>query len=168
MLPRGIYLSNLLHPPQYLTVRNGQPQVFFSSPDPLAPGAVAGQNNIYEWSHDQVFRLASGLEGTQGAPFSSVFAIFGGASEDGSDVYVVTPETLELGRRRRTAVRLRRPHRRRLPAAASAAGSLQRRRRRLLSGRAPGRPRHPRRRQHHLHRPRQPEADPGQEEEKGA
>lgn len=94
VLPRGIYLQNLLHPPRYLTVREGEPQVFFSSPDPLAPGAVAGQNNIYEWAHDQVFRLVSAQEGTQAKPTSSLFAVFGGASDDGSDVYVVTPETL--------------------------------------------------------------------------
>jgi hypothetical protein len=75
-------------------MRDGEPRVFFSSPDPLAPGAVAGQNNIYEWAHDQVFRLASALEGTQSVPQFAKFAMFGGASEDGSDVYVVTPETL--------------------------------------------------------------------------
>src|SRR5262249_19552713 len=43
ILTRDVYLNNELHPPRFLTVRNGEPSVFFSSPDPLAPGAVAGQ-----------------------------------------------------------------------------------------------------------------------------
>ena len=46
-------------------MRGGEPQVFFSSPDKLAPGAVEHQNNIYEWSHGQVFRLVSAQEGQQ-------------------------------------------------------------------------------------------------------
>jgi Tol biopolymer transport system component len=83
-----------LHPPRFLTMRDGEPQVFFASPDPLAPGAVAGQNNVYEWSHDQVYRLVSAEEGQQEHPFPAFFAVFGGASEDGSDVYLITPETL--------------------------------------------------------------------------
>jgi hypothetical protein len=75
-------------------MHDGEPQVFFSSPDPLAPGAVAGQNNIYEWSHDQVFRLTGASAGTEVHPSSGFNAIFAGASEDGSDVYLTTPETL--------------------------------------------------------------------------
>jgi len=94
LLPREVPLQNPLHPPQFLTVRNGEPRVFFSSPDVLAPGAVAGQNNVYEWSHDQLFRLVSAQEGTQGHPVPGQNAVFAGASEDSSDVYVVTPETL--------------------------------------------------------------------------
>jgi hypothetical protein len=87
-------LEDELHKPQFLTMREGEPQVFFSSPDPLAPGAVAGQNNIYEWSHDQVYRLVSAEAGQQEHPFAGFLAVFGGASEDGSDVYLITPETL--------------------------------------------------------------------------
>jgi hypothetical protein len=88
------FFVNPLHAPRFLTMHDGEPQVFFSSPDPLAPGAVAGQNNIYEWSHDQVFRLVSAAAGTQVNPSSGFTAIFAGASEDGSDVYLTTPETL--------------------------------------------------------------------------
>jgi len=96
ILPRSNPLQSPLHPPRFLTVRNGEPQVFFSSPDSLAPGAVPGQNNIYEWSHDQVFRLVSSNEGTQasGHLTPGFFAVFGGASDDGSDVYLITPETI--------------------------------------------------------------------------
>jgi hypothetical protein len=86
--------ANRFHSPRFLTIHEGAPEVFFSSPDALAPGAVAGQNNIYEWSHDQVFHLVGAPEGTQIVPESAVSAVFGGASEDGSDVYLVTPETL--------------------------------------------------------------------------
>jgi len=94
VLARGTELNNELHAPQFLAIHDGEPQVFFSSPDPLAPGAVAGQNNIYEWSHDQVYRLASDDEGAQENPYAGFDAVFGGASEDGSDVYLITPETL--------------------------------------------------------------------------
>lgn len=94
LLQRDVPLQNELHAPQFLTIRNGEPQVFFSSPDVLAPGAVAGQNNVYEWSHHQVFRLVSAQKGTQSYPYPGQYAVFAGASEDSSDVYVVTPETL--------------------------------------------------------------------------
>jgi Tol biopolymer transport system component len=94
LLSRGLGVQNLLHAPHFLTMHNGEPEVFFASPDPLASGAVAGQNNVYEWSHDQVFRLASAAEGSQDVPKPNKFALFGGASDDGSDVYLVTPETL--------------------------------------------------------------------------
>jgi hypothetical protein len=94
LMPRGEPVLNLLHGPRYLTERDRQAQVFFSSPDPLGPGAVPGQNNIYEWSHDQIFRLGSASEGTQVAPFSGHYAVFAGASNDASDVYLITPETL--------------------------------------------------------------------------
>ena len=31
-------INNILNGPQFLTMREGEPQVFFSSPDKLAPG----------------------------------------------------------------------------------------------------------------------------------
>ena len=70
-----------------LIVRGGEPRVFFSSPNPLAPGAQEGKVNFYEWSHGQVFRLASQVGEGQSPWFSS-------ASEDGTDVYFSTTETL--------------------------------------------------------------------------
>lgn len=94
VLPRGGGAGNHTHPPQFLVVRNGKPRVFFSSPDVLANDAVAGQNNIYEWSHDQVFRLAGAPEGAQEHPFAGNYSTFAGASEEGSDVYFSTSETL--------------------------------------------------------------------------
>ena len=86
--------NSLHHPLQFLVTRDGEPRVFFSSPDALAPGAVEGQNNIYEWSHGQLFRLASAVEGQQGRLFSGYGTAFAGASGDGSDIYFFTPETL--------------------------------------------------------------------------
>lgn len=93
---RGDGITNKLHPPQVLTVGDGGAQVFFSSLDALAPGAVQGQNNVYEWSHGQVFRLVSAQEGQRDPsnPYSGSFAMFVGSSSEGSNVYLVTPETL--------------------------------------------------------------------------
>jgi hypothetical protein len=55
---------------------------------------VEEQNNVYEWAHGQIFRLVSAGEGAQAIAISGEYAAFGGASADGSDVYVVTPESL--------------------------------------------------------------------------
>jgi hypothetical protein len=94
LLTRNESVWNPMHGPRFLTERNGEAQVFFSSPDSLAPGAIAGQNNVYEWSHNQIFRLASATEGAQAKPFPGAIAAYAGGSEDGSDVYLITPETL--------------------------------------------------------------------------
>lgn len=83
-----------LHPLQFLVMHDGEPRVFFSSPDSLAPGAVEGQNNVYEWAHGQLFRLASAVEGQQGRLYSGYGTAFAGASDDGSDIYFFTPQTL--------------------------------------------------------------------------
>ena len=76
---------------RYLAVSGGQPHLFFYSYDALAPGAIEGQNNVYEWAHGQVFRL-TGERGRQ--YYKHPAAVFAGASEDGSDAYIFTPETL--------------------------------------------------------------------------
>jgi hypothetical protein len=95
VLCAGGVTNNRLNGPEFLTMHDGKPQVFFSSPDKLAPGAVENQNNVYEWAHGQVFRLGSAREGQQSPfPLAGFYALFGGASEDGSDAYFVTPETL--------------------------------------------------------------------------
>jgi hypothetical protein len=84
-------------PTRMLTVRNGKPQVFFGSFDSLAPGAAEGRSNLYEWSHGQVFRIATEPQGLQ--PEESESALQEnvkerGASADGTDVYFNTPQTL--------------------------------------------------------------------------
>jgi hypothetical protein len=93
-LARNIQLWNPAHPPRYLTERSGEPQVFFTSPDVLAPKSTEGQNTIYEWSHNQVFRLASSQKEAQKPPFAGFGTLFGGAGDEGSDVYLITAETL--------------------------------------------------------------------------
>jgi hypothetical protein len=95
VLPYGEGYKNFIHGPQFLTIHEGEPQVFFSSPDKLAPGAVENQNNVYEWSHGQVFRLVSAQKGQESPePRPGHYAVFVGAGVDGSDTYLVTPETL--------------------------------------------------------------------------
>jgi hypothetical protein len=94
VLPSGKVANNLFYQPHSLVVRDGRPEVFFSSMDALAPGAVAGQNNIYQWAHDQVFRLISAPEGTQDFALAGINAVFAGASADGTDVYLASPENL--------------------------------------------------------------------------
>jgi hypothetical protein len=94
-LPADQPINNRLHQPHYLTERDGRPIVFFSSPDPLAPGAVVDQNNVYEWSHGQVFRITSNEEGQQSPwPYAGGYAAPAGASNDASDFYFSTPENL--------------------------------------------------------------------------
>ena len=78
--------------PQSLVVREGRPLAFFSSFDALAPGATEGIWNLYEWSHGQVFFVASEASPPQGnAPTNSERrARFAGASADGTDLYLVS------------------------------------------------------------------------------
>jgi hypothetical protein len=60
--------------------------VFFISRDRLAQGGIEGAWNLYEWSHQQVFHIASEPAGFS-APLSASEIGFGGASSDGSDLY---------------------------------------------------------------------------------
>jgi hypothetical protein len=70
--------------------------VFFVSVDDLAPGAIVGDVNLYEWAHGQVFRITTeppGLhvvaqDGTEGV------VQFVGANSDGTDLYFRTPSSL--------------------------------------------------------------------------
>jgi hypothetical protein len=57
-------------------------RVFFTSYDPLAPGAVSGDKNFYEWHDGQVTLL-----GTDGADEVSVIV---GSSTDGDSVFFTT------------------------------------------------------------------------------
>ena len=94
VLAQGQAANSLLHPAEFLIMHEGEPRVFFSSLDPLAPGAVVGQTNAYEWAHGQVFRLSSSIKGQLEHPSGGYGSAFVGASDDGSDVYLFTPETL--------------------------------------------------------------------------
>jgi hypothetical protein len=94
LLPNGEERSTPLQPPISLTESGAM--AFFESRDYLAAGAVAGQLNLYEWEHGQVYLLTT-LE--PAAPGSSTVSggrlRFGGATLDGSDVYFVTPTALD-------------------------------------------------------------------------
>ena len=82
--------------PQSLVVREGRPLAFFSSFDALAPGAVEGLWNLYEWSHGQVFFVASEASPPQGnAPTDFTRrARFAGASADATDLYLFSNAAL--------------------------------------------------------------------------
>lgn len=71
--------ANSFYQPLSLVVRDGRPLVFFSSEDDLAPGAVAGTSNLYEWAGGQVFLVAA--EG-KGENFGFI-----GAAADATDLY---------------------------------------------------------------------------------
>ena len=66
-------------------------RVFFTMPDVLAMGAVAGKANLYEWEQGQVHLL-----GVFDRPFFSGTTNEGfvDASASGNDVFVVTPQQL--------------------------------------------------------------------------
>jgi hypothetical protein len=90
VLPSTEGYSNSVYAPRALVERNGSPVVFFNSFNALAPGAEDGVNSIYEWSHRQVFRIASEPAGLMAPSFFP----FMGASEEGIDLYFSTPQTL--------------------------------------------------------------------------
>ena len=90
--------QNPFHPRARLVVRNGQAVVFFTSFDRLAPGAVSGDTNLYEWAHNQVFLITTEPPDLQDPPDSQggvkESIEFMGADADGSDLYFNTPAAL--------------------------------------------------------------------------
>lgn len=94
----GVSRANPLYKPQSLVMRDGRPEVFFSSRDRLAPGALAGPaaGGLYEWSHGQVFLIAPEPVEVTGQNEQKVSGVAGltGASEDGADLYFSDPATL--------------------------------------------------------------------------
>jgi hypothetical protein len=64
-------------------------RVFFSSPDPLVPGDINGQLNVYEYFEGQQHLISSG---TSNAP-----SMFADASADGRNVFFVTGQGLVRG-----------------------------------------------------------------------
>jgi hypothetical protein len=73
----------------------GNGHLFFYSFDPLAPGAVEGDRNLYQWEHGQVSLVATEPPGVpragDGTPNESFFA---GASGDAGDIYLATTQAL--------------------------------------------------------------------------
>jgi hypothetical protein len=68
-------------------------RVFFTSPDTLAPGAVAGKRNVYEWEDGRVHFLAVAHSPGEVA-VSFELASYLGASASGDDVFIGTDEQL--------------------------------------------------------------------------
>lgn len=69
-------------------------RLYFYSFDPLAPGAVEGDRNLYQWEGGQVSLIAvepSDVPRAGGEPVASFFA---GTGADGDDVYFATPHAL--------------------------------------------------------------------------
>jgi hypothetical protein len=90
--------TDQFHREMHLVGHNGQALVFFTSVDALAPGAIVGDVNLYEWTHGQVFRITTeppGLNALVEEGKRTVgFMDFVGASSDGTDLYFVTPSQL--------------------------------------------------------------------------
>jgi hypothetical protein len=79
--------SNLTHRPSALSA-DGE-RAFFSSPDALAPGAVPGETNVYEWEGGRVHFLA-----TVRTSAGNGLGRYLDASADGEDVFVATRDQL--------------------------------------------------------------------------
>jgi hypothetical protein len=97
--------GNPLFAVRALSEREGRAEVYFSSYDSLAPGAVAGLANIYEWSHGQVFLITTEPPGLASVnneePYENYKLIkaeehirFVGSNADGTDLYFATTKTL--------------------------------------------------------------------------
>jgi hypothetical protein len=79
-----------LNRPRSLVDWKGEARVYFYSRDKLAPDSGDGVRYLYEWANGQVFRLAAEPPVVAEHPVLA----FAGASIDGSNVYLSTPETL--------------------------------------------------------------------------
>jgi hypothetical protein len=91
--------QNPFHPRMALVERDGEALVFFVSRDRLATGATEGVLSLYEWSHGQVFHIASEPPGLTGPPEEATrtldsYITFAGASADGTDLYFAAPGKL--------------------------------------------------------------------------
>ena len=69
-----------------LAIREGRPLAFFKSRDALAAGAVEGEWSLYEWSHGQVFKIATEKPGVSLPNFIGTLK-FIGTNADATDLY---------------------------------------------------------------------------------
>lgn len=76
-----------------LVESSGRPLAFFRSRDALAPGAVQGEYNLYEWAHGEIYTIATVPPGSTPEHEGGVLE-FAGASTNGSDVYFFDPVAL--------------------------------------------------------------------------
>ncbi len=75
-------LDRALHFPR--AISDDGSRIFFTMPDVLAPGAIAGKPNLYEWEKGQVHLLAAG----GGVKFED-------SSQSGKDVFLTTTSQLD-------------------------------------------------------------------------
>jgi hypothetical protein len=78
---------------RFLTLNGGSPVAYFVSDDVLAKGAVEGLKNLYQWSHGQIFRIATEPPGLRGEQTGDQVS-FVGSGANGVDAYFSTPEPL--------------------------------------------------------------------------
>lgn len=80
-----------------LALRNGKPLAFFISRDGLAPGpegeSLEGEWALYEWSHGQVFHIATNKPGTA-PPKEGGLVRFLDTNADATDLYFADPVAL--------------------------------------------------------------------------
>jgi hypothetical protein len=76
--------------PRTRAITDDGARVFFTVADPLAPGAVEGDPNLYEWHQGQVALLATGSFGAGAVPSVE----FREVSADGRDVFLTTSRQL--------------------------------------------------------------------------
>jgi hypothetical protein len=97
-LPEAGGATDRYHRERFLAEENGQALAFFISADRLAPGAVEGVLNVYEWAHGQVFDITAEPPGQSVVSSSErtqeETVGFVGASGNGTDLYFSTPSVL--------------------------------------------------------------------------
>ena len=69
-----------------LAIRGGEPLAFFRSRDALAAGATDGEWSLYEWSHGQVFKVATEKPGASTPGHPETLSLIG-ANADATDLY---------------------------------------------------------------------------------
>lgn len=96
-IAQKIFNGYAVNMPRSLAVSNDgkHVRVFFTMPDVLAPGAVSGNNNVYEWEDGTVYLLATGKSEGNGFGGGGREAVqFVGSSATGDDVFLVSAKRL--------------------------------------------------------------------------
>lgn len=78
----------------YRAISDDGRSIFFTKKDALAPGAVQGRPNLYEWRDGQIAFLGASFEAPGKFNFEYRGLQFVGASADGTDVYFTSRDRL--------------------------------------------------------------------------
>jgi hypothetical protein len=83
--------ANYANPPRIISEHGDR--LFFETRDRLAPGAITGNRNIYEWANGTIHTLASGEPATilEGGPVQYGAVEYVGSGRDGDDVFIAAP-----------------------------------------------------------------------------